>query len=144
MKKYVLGFLFDGAGSVVLIKKNRPAWQAGLLNGPGGHIKDGEMPKDAMVREFMEETGVDVPAEKWRFFAILNGQTDGDGEDFEVHCFTCRRTANLKQMTDEAVNWYSVNAAGDPSLVPGLSWLIPMANDMNSPRMFVVADRTWK
>ena len=33
---YVLGFYFDAAfKQVVLMKKNRPAWQAGLHNGVG-------------------------------------------------------------------------------------------------------------
>lgn len=36
-KDYVVGFMFNDRGSsVVLITKNRPSIQAGLLNGPGG------------------------------------------------------------------------------------------------------------
>src|SRR5690349_13991679 len=41
---YALGFLFDGTGRVVLIRKRRPAWQAGLLNGVGGKVEPGEAP----------------------------------------------------------------------------------------------------
>lgn len=56
-RRYVLGFLFSEDGSrVLLIWKNRPAWQAGKLNGIGGKIEDGEQPLDAMKREFVEET----------------------------------------------------------------------------------------
>jgi len=37
VKRYVLGFCFGPSlTTVVLIKKNRPAWQAGRLNGVGG------------------------------------------------------------------------------------------------------------
>jgi len=40
MTEYVLGFLMDNY-RVVLIEKQRPAWQKGLLNGVGGHINHG-------------------------------------------------------------------------------------------------------
>lgn len=42
MKKYVLGFMFsteDRGQKVALIKKLKPKWQAGLLNGIGGKIE---------------------------------------------------------------------------------------------------------
>lgn len=53
-----------------MIRKNRPEWQAGRLNGVGGKVEttdaDGHA---AMVREFTEETGVLVPT--WHHFASL-------------------------------------------------------------------------
>lgn len=56
--RYVLGFMFNEAKThVLLVKKNRPAWQAGLLNGIGSKIEPGEQPLEAMEREFQEETG---------------------------------------------------------------------------------------
>jgi 8-oxo-dGTP diphosphatase len=46
MNKYVVGFLFNSdTNKVCLIKKNRPQWQKGRLNGVGGHIEDGKAPK---------------------------------------------------------------------------------------------------
>ena len=57
-KTYVAGFLFSPDRSrVLLIRKNRPAWQAGKLNGLGGKIEPGETPPQAMRREFREEQG---------------------------------------------------------------------------------------
>jgi len=32
MQEYCLGFMIGECGQVALIRKNRPAWQAGLLN----------------------------------------------------------------------------------------------------------------
>jgi 8-oxo-dGTP pyrophosphatase MutT (NUDIX family) len=56
--EYVVGFVFDPDEShLLLIWKNRPAWQAGKLNGPGGKRENGETPLAAMEREFGEETG---------------------------------------------------------------------------------------
>jgi 8-oxo-dGTP diphosphatase len=138
MKRYVVGFLFDGAGSVALIKKSKPAWQRGLLNGLGGHIEDGESPATAMSREFLEEGGVEIVPERWRYFALLKGH-DKEGP-VEVWCFTCTRTANLKQMTDEPVSWYNAFICFDPSVVPSLHWLVPMAMDPNSPQLVAVVD----
>jgi 8-oxo-dGTP pyrophosphatase MutT (NUDIX family) len=56
--RYVLGFVFNrNLGRVLLVLKNRPAWQANKLNGIGGKIEVGETPLQAMEREFREETG---------------------------------------------------------------------------------------
>ncbi len=134
MTSYVVGFLFDGHGNVVLIEKKRPRWQAGLLNGPGGHIEDGESPATAMSREFKEETGVQIDAGRWRAFALLKGP------EVEVYCFTCTRTANLQQVTDERVGWYNEAVCFDPTVVPSLMWLIPMARDPNSPELMAVVE----
>lgn len=120
--RYVLGFLFDN-NVVVLIRKNRPAWQKGLLNGVGGHIEPGETPLQAMVREFREETGATV--ENWRHFATMCG----DG--FEVVCFFADGNALVcRTATDEEVALMfkpTILAAGCIDNVP---WLIEMAQSM--------------
>ena len=42
MTRYVAGFLVsDDRYYVALIRKKRPAWQEGRLNGIGGHIEGG-------------------------------------------------------------------------------------------------------
>ena len=48
----------DGMDSLVMIRKNRPDWQAGKLNMPGGHIEENETPVVAAARELFEETGL--------------------------------------------------------------------------------------
>ena len=61
MRGYVCGFFFSpDRGRVLLIRKRRPAWQVGRLNGVGGKIEPGESPAQAMCREFREEAGLDV------------------------------------------------------------------------------------
>lgn len=69
--EYVCGFLFDKqVQQVVLIWKEKPAWQKGKLNGVGGKIEPGETPYQAMVREFKEETGLQV--ENWQPLASVS------------------------------------------------------------------------
>lgn len=66
VKEYVLGFAFTlDKERVALIQKERPEWQKGRYNGIGGKCEPLEVPSDAMEREFMEETGVRIPAVKW-------------------------------------------------------------------------------
>jgi ADP-ribose pyrophosphatase YjhB (NUDIX family) len=81
MKDYVAGFMFNPSGrQVVLIKKLRPAWQAGRFNAVGGRIEEKKLPSgatvkespaEAMSREFFEETNVLYPPEGWRQFCDL-------------------------------------------------------------------------
>lgn len=57
MIQYVLGIVTSPERDVLLIRKTKPDWQAGRLNGIGGKIEIGEAPGFAMAREFREETG---------------------------------------------------------------------------------------
>ena len=59
MQNYVVGFLFNkDETQVALVRKNRPEWQAGNLNGIGGKMEVGETTNECMQREFKEETGL--------------------------------------------------------------------------------------
>jgi 8-oxo-dGTP pyrophosphatase MutT (NUDIX family) len=44
---------------VLVIHKDKPAWQHGRINLPGGKIEVGELPHDAAKRELFEETGME-------------------------------------------------------------------------------------
>lgn len=71
LKSAVCGFMFDKRTQelVALIRKKRPDWQAGKVNGVGGKIERGEKAHAAMVREFQEETGVKTAATAWELFS---------------------------------------------------------------------------
>jgi 8-oxo-dGTP diphosphatase len=69
-ERYCCGFVTDECRiRVLLIQKNRPDWQAGKLNGIGGHVEEGETDREAMSREFQEEAGVCVDKDRWEHFA---------------------------------------------------------------------------
>ena len=72
MQDYVCGFLFTPDRTrVLLIRKRRPPWQAGRLNGVGGKVEPGETVEAAMRREFREEAAVDVA--DWLRGVVLTG-----------------------------------------------------------------------
>jgi 8-oxo-dGTP diphosphatase len=107
---------------VVLIRKNRPAWQTGRLNGPGGKKESDETPLATVCREFREETGVLTEECDWDF--VCEYQTP----DCVIHFFATAMDCDVFTTTDEPVAWYSVNEAlSDPTLIPHLRWIIPLA-----------------
>lgn len=124
MDTYVAGFMFSPSGQqVVLIRKNRPDWQKGRLNAVGGHIERGEQPHDAMVREFLEETGVTHLA--WRPLAVI------DGARFRLHVFFTMSTdiTKVKTVTDEVINTVFVPELRMHNRLENLDWLIALARD---------------
>ena len=126
MKEYVLGFLFSNDRErVALIKKTRPAWQAGFLNGVGGKIETGESPLQAMVREFHEEAN--FLHNDWTLFATMTNS------QFIVHCFkaTTDLIDEVMTMTEEevVVTFVDEIGVGLHTVIPNLHWLIPMALD---------------
>ena len=130
MNEYVVGFVFNETmNSVLLIRKNHPEWQSGLLNGIGGKIEEGETPVQAMSREFVEEAGVFVSEDGWRPLGILGS------DDFVVHCFSLISQSAFKSArttSDEELEWWTVGA---PELeiesVPSVPLLLLLAKDSN-------------
>lgn len=119
---YVVGFAFsEDLQRVALIRKVKPSWQAGRLNGIGGKIEPDEDGLSAMIREFEEEAGVRI--DDWKMFAQL-----GDADlDWLVYFFWARTDlAKLKTMTVENVVVVPVDALGF-EVLPNLHWIIPMA-----------------
>lgn len=107
-KLYSLGLMFSTDRSrVALIRKATPQWQAGKLNGVGGKAEPGETARQAMVREFHEETGVLTEASSWQLFARLGSP------HFEVHVFRCfdDRVDHCQTLTHEMVVVENVDAS---------------------------------
>lgn len=127
--RYVVGFLFAGDRWVLLLRKNRPAWQAGKLNGPGGKVEVGETFAEAMFREFVEE--VEYAVTTWEHFATLKG-VERDGRPYEVAFFRAELTVARGNVIhsyleyDEQPEWFPINALPD-DVLPKLRFLIPMA-----------------
>ncbi|GAB4572422.1 MAG: 8-oxo-dGTP diphosphatase [Anaerolineae bacterium] len=126
MVEYTLGFIFDASRQhVLLIHKNRPAWQAGKINGVGGKLEPGESPLEGVQREVYEETGLRLPAGAWTPTAVLAG------EGWQVHVLAATLNGSgeaARTRTDEAIGWYPVSAL-PAQVISNLRWLVPLCLD---------------
>ena len=131
MIEYSVGFVHNDF-DVALIRKNRPDWQAGLLNGIGGKIEKGESPLEAMIRECKEEAGRFVGP--WNHFLTLEGTTA------RVFCFAVYDEDNdhiykletQPHETEEIEIWpldglnTGMRGGFNSTTVPNLQWIIPL------------------
>lgn len=124
MKQYVCGFMKDSHGQIALVRKNKPTWQAGKLNGIGGGIEENEKPLYAMYREWKEETDTEVGS--WDFFAELRF------DDCVVHFFKAEVTQlpvlPLVNDIGERIEVHNyATAVRFTDTIPNLKWLLPLA-----------------
>lgn len=127
MTKYVLGFMFDlNNFGVLLIQKQKPKWQKGLLNGIGGKIEEGENSLQAIIREFKEETGIEQS--DWQYVADIFDDT------FRVDIYTCKTDSvyDYKTMEEEMVIYVLLDELKDFIVVSNLDWIIPMCLDVKN------------
>lgn len=126
--EYVVGFMYaDTSRGVVLIRKNRPDWQAGLLNGVGGKRERGETLVQAMVREFYEETGVATVEGDWSQFCELEDtERGGRVAFFAMLDRSLDLYAAVESRTDERIEKWAMDPAVPLGTVPNLRWLIPL------------------
>ena len=128
-RQWVVGFLFDdGAERVILIRKNRPEWQAGKLNGVGGKIDGDESIQQAITREFREEAGVHIT--DWHHFASLTWE---EGIVHFLRSFAVQVVLDACwTVTDERIEQHRVCTLSEPGpgrdcVTPNLLWLVPLA-----------------
>jgi 8-oxo-dGTP pyrophosphatase MutT (NUDIX family) len=82
--QYVLMIIHDPIRDLVvgLSKRRGPKFLLGKLTFPGGRIEQGERIEETASREALEETGVQVPVEAWKFvcrhatMAVLTATSD--------------------------------------------------------------------
>lgn len=116
MKKYTVGFIFsDDFKNVLLIKKTKPADQAGLFNGIGGKFEEFDLDAPACVsREVKEETGLDISPDLWAEVGSYS-----DNEYYYVSILTSVVPYNTlieaKSLTEEDVSVVSMESLDDIS-----------------------------
>ncbi len=123
MTRYVLGFMFDQSKQkVLLIHKKRPEWQNGKLNGLGGKNELNELPSQAIVREFREESGIQTYVDEWQHFATMLS------ENWICYCFVAIGNIHLaKTTTDEMVEVVKVCNIDGINTISNVAWLVRMA-----------------
>lgn len=126
-KRYVLGFAFsENSDIVVLIRKNHPEWQAGLLNGVGGMVEGDESYEHAMAREFQEETGVLTREQDWKRLGDMGNNS------WECTVFYLRSNYvldHVKTVTDEEIVLRMVGSLADFEVINNLLWWLNASVD---------------
>jgi ADP-ribose pyrophosphatase YjhB (NUDIX family) len=103
-------FTFDERGRILLVRENydRRRWGP-----PGGRLERGESPLDGVVREALEEAGVEVAVE--HLIGIYRLESG-----FTAHAFRCRIAGGTPVVPDGArgeiaeVGWYAADAIPQP------------------------------
>lgn len=124
-QKYVAGFMFtNDCKNVILIRKKKPAWQLGKLNGVGGKVENNEIPKDAMIREYKEEAGITF--DKWDNFLTVEYKscTVYFFKGFSDSCFYQSETKE-----SEIIEKISIDKFPIDEVIPNLNWIINLALD---------------
>lgn len=130
---YTLGFVFNPERThVMLIRKTRPQWQAGSLNGIGGKLEQDESESECMIREFREETGL-FESPRWKPVGERRRLSDENGGHlYRMRIFAGELPLDVMQKAhspnDEkievtALDYNFINNEG----VPGLVWTINIA-----------------
>ena len=109
--EYVVGLIFSecNPNRLLMIRKNRPDWQSGKLNGIGGKIEKNESADQAMTRECNEECDLDI--DPWHYLGMTefaNGET--------VYYYAAEANLNkAKSMTDEPLETITVKPGRAPT-----------------------------
>ena len=124
MQKYVLGFVVDEDGqSILLLRKNRPKFLAGRLNGVGGKVEDNENDVDAMVRECLEECDLFIPPDEWFLMGAM-----GDDKTYHVSVFAANAPLrHTRQCTDEELvkmSWSDIAQCDDNQFAPDVKAIV--------------------
>jgi 8-oxo-dGTP diphosphatase len=120
---YVLALLFTADGrEVVLVRKTRPAWQAGRVNALGGKMHHGEAVTDSARREVREEAGIDVDG--WEEFLVWHDP------EYRLRVVRAFDDAARRARTAEDQEVFLAPAdALPPNVIDNLRWIIPLALD---------------
>lgn len=139
----VVGFMFSNdMKQVALIRKTKPKWQEGLLNGIGGKVEEHELDElgevifdKTMVREFEEETGYTTSEEQWEDVVTILAP------DFQMLVMaTFGNLSALETKEEEEVVVVSVDEIDYSQCVENLVWLIPLCKERllgRSPTSFI-------
>jgi 8-oxo-dGTP pyrophosphatase MutT (NUDIX family) len=132
---YTAGFMFL-KGRVLLVRKNHPKWQVGMMNAVGGEVEGGESLLQCMMREFHEEAN--YLTDRWQYFCAEFGP------GYEVHFFRLFADSKLKYTPPktndkgEELEWCDPHGVKFP-VIGNLNWLLPLAFD---PRQIDCTVRT--
>jgi 8-oxo-dGTP diphosphatase len=126
---HCVGAVLHIDGRVLLVHRSpASAWAPGAWDLPGGHVDDGELEADALIREAREELGITTTVDSLSVLGRLQGP------DFDVAYFHVRTWAgtphNAAPDEHTELAWVSAVelrqvALADPDVIPIIEPLLP-------------------
>lgn len=127
MIEYVEGLVFQDTEVLLILKDRGSDYIKGKWNGPGGKIEPGETPLQAMRREYLEETGLDLYGWQKRLTLYKPGECI-------VHFFAIKDMHvegllyKARTMESEIIGVHDMHML-PPNTVENLRWIIPFCMD---------------
>lgn len=79
MYKYTICFIKKGKKILLLNRNKKP--NMGMWNGVGGKIEDNETPYEGIIRETLEETGIDLPSVTYKGNVVFKSKDEPQGRE---------------------------------------------------------------
>jgi 8-oxo-dGTP pyrophosphatase MutT (NUDIX family) len=129
----VVGLLVTPLGMLLAARgpASKPANIIGMLAGVGGKVEDEEAPEDALVREFMEEVGIDISPAQMIPLGVEN--YDGTRCAHYILYLDSEVTPNVPASERSKVvnpNFYPINALPYHDMIPELAVLLQRNSDL--------------
>jgi 8-oxo-dGTP pyrophosphatase MutT (NUDIX family) len=127
MQEYVVVYArSEYPNQVLLVEKDRPAWQKGRYNLPGGKIEPGETPLACAIRELGEEAGYEP--DEIHTLQVATGKIAGSWG--VVHCVPLgvkKKEPKPKPGETERLFWADWDdVRDDVLLIPNLKLTVPL------------------
>lgn len=103
MKKYA-GIIVRCNNKVLLCKRNNEGSLPGFWSCPGGKMEEGETPKEAAIREFMEETDLPIYGNINFAAAIKRYTRDGQTVKGLMYCYLLDVEEEIYPDLDSAID----------------------------------------
>jgi len=121
--------LVDPDGRVLIAKRPEGKAMAGLWEFPGGKVRDGELPEEALVRELDEELGIDITESCLAPLSFSSHVYD----DFHLlmPLYVCRVWKGMVSPREgQEVKWVRPVRLGDYPMPPADKPLVAMLRDL--------------
>ncbi len=117
--------IFNAQGQVLLSHRR----DVDMWNLPGGGMESRELPTEAVIREVMEETGLEVTVER---LVGVYGKVD---KDDLVFAFVCKVVGGELRLSDEADEhrYFDVNALPPNTLQKQVERIFDAVRDLPAP-----------